>query len=283
MLSWTVGDVKITKIVESEERGLDVTHLLPKSSPAAILDVPWLAPFIDVKGNIHLSFHSLVIEASNKIIVVDTCIGNDKHRGAPIGDGLQTRFLEDLKAAGYVPEKVDYVICTHLHIDHVGWNTMLVEGRWVPTFPNARYLFGRVEFDYWRAQQSDPLHQLVFSDSVQPVWDAGLVDLVETTHRICNQVHLVPTIGHSPGHVAVEINSQGQTAVITGDFIHHPCQFAFPDWSCSIDYDSEQSAKTRRTQFDRFAGGGILVIGTHFVTPTAGKVSREGAAFKFET
>jgi len=283
MTNWTVGDVKITKILENEERGLDITHLLPKSSPSTVLNIPWLAPFIDQKGNVHLSFHALVVETPDRIIVVDTCIGNDKQRGAPIGDGLHTRFLEDLKAAGYAPEKVDYVICTHLHIDHVGWNTRLVDGRWVPTFPNARYLFGRVEFDYWRAQQTDPLHQLVFSDSVQPVWDAGLVDLVETTHRICDQVHLVPTIGHSPGHVAVEINSQGQTAVITGDLMHHPSQFAFPDWCCSVDYDPEQSTQTRLTQFNRFASDGILVIGTHFVAPTAGKVSREGAFYKFET
>jgi glyoxylase-like metal-dependent hydrolase (beta-lactamase superfamily II) len=282
MQQWIVGNVKITKILEREDRH-DAAHLFPKSSAAVMLGIPWLAPYIDAVGGIFLSMHSLVVETPSRVILVDTCIGNDKNRGFPLGDGLHTQFIEEMKAAGYPREKVDCVICTHLHVDHVGWNTMLVDGHWVPTFPNARYLIGRVEFEYWRDQQKDNLHQLVFADSVQPVWDAGLVDLVETKHSVCDEVRLTPTIGHSPGHVSVEIQSQGQAAMITGDFVHHPFQFAHPDWNCAIDFDAECGISTRLSQFSRLAGGATLVIGTHFVTPTAGKVVRDGAAYRFET
>ncbi len=164
----------------------------------------------------------------------------------------------------------------------MGWNTRLVNGRWIPTFPNARYLIARTEYDYWLQQQEDPLHRQVFDDSVQPIWEAGLVDLVATDHVLCQEVRLSPTPGHTPGHVSVHIASGGQRAVITGDFVHHPFQFARPDWSARIDHDSQQSVHTRREAFAQFVAGNVLVIGTHFCNPTAGYLRRDVDAFRFD-
>ena len=148
---------------------------------------------------------------------------------------MQTGFLKDFEAAGFSRESIDVVLCTHLHIDHVGWNTMLVDGKWVPTFPNARYLMGRAEFDYWKAAPGSTAGEpAVFADSVQPVWDAGLVDLVASDHQVCPEVSLVPTPGHTIDHVSVRIVSKGEEAVITGDFVHHPCQLAHPDWDTKV-------------------------------------------------
>jgi glyoxylase-like metal-dependent hydrolase (beta-lactamase superfamily II) len=164
----------------------------------------------------------------------------------------------------------------------VGWNTVLVGGKWVPTFPRARYLMGRVEFEYWRSQQADREHRAVFADSVVPVWQAGLADLVDTDHRVTDEVSLVPTLGHTPGHVSVRIVSKGEEALITGDFLHHPCQMAHPEWLSSADYDADEARRTRRDIFARLAGTPTLVIGTHFAGPTAGRVVRAGDAFRLE-
>jgi glyoxylase-like metal-dependent hydrolase (beta-lactamase superfamily II) len=167
-------------------------------------------------------------------------------------------------------------------VDHVGWNTVLVDGAWVPTFPNARYLLGRAEFDYWRGEEEgrEDLSRSPFHDSVEPVFDAGLVDLVETDHRICEEVSFEPTLGHTPGHVSVRIRSKGEEALITGDFIHHPCQFAKPDWASRADYDEQASTATRQRMFGSLAGQSVLVIGTHFAAPTAGWVVRDGDAYR---
>jgi glyoxylase-like metal-dependent hydrolase (beta-lactamase superfamily II) len=240
--------------------------------------------FMDDDGRLKMSIHALVVETPSRRIVVDTCLGNDKQgRSVPGWNGLQGPFLREMAAAGFARESIDTVMCTHLHVDHVGWNTMFVDGRWVPTFPNARYLMGRTEFEYWRGKRDHAEQACVFDDSVAPVFDAGLVDLVDVDHRVCDEVRLVPTVGHTPGHVSVEISSQGHTALITGDFVHHPCQMAWPSWASSADYDAEQSTLTRREVFGRLAGTPTLVIGTHFAGATAGRVVRDGDAFRLET
>jgi glyoxylase-like metal-dependent hydrolase (beta-lactamase superfamily II) len=174
------------------------------------------------------------------------------------------------------------VLCTHLHVDHVGWNTMLVDGQWRSTFPNARYLIGRKEFDHWQghgpanARGDDP-----FSDSVKPVFEAGLVDFVESDRAICPEIRLEPTPGHTPGHVSVRISSKGEEALITGDVMHHPCQMAHPEWPSAADGDPAQARATRQALLDRCAGAPLLVIGTHFAGPTAGRVVRDGKVFRF--
>ena len=150
---------------------------------------------------------------------------------------LQGPFFKNMEAAGFAASSFQYVLCTHLHVDHVGWNTRWVDGQWAPTFPNARYLIARQEFAYWHAHRSEQQYGDYMADSVLPVLAAGLVDLVESDHQLCDEVWLEPTPGHSPGHVSVRIASQGQSALITGDFMHHPCQMARPHWCSTADYD----------------------------------------------
>ena len=147
---------------------------------------------------------------------------------------------------------------------------MLVDGKWMPTFPRARYLMGRVEFAHWRGQRERDDMAAVFADSVAPIHEAGLADLVETDHRICDEVSLVPTTGHTPGHVSVRISSEGEEALITGDFMHHPCQIARPDWSSTADSDPEAARRTRERMLKELCERPVLVIGTHFAGATAG-------------
>ena len=282
-LKWTIGDVTVTRIVELEAVG-GSRFILPQATREASLEISWLQPhFADEAGRLKMSIHALVVETPDHRIIVDTCIGNDKQREMEAWSHLQTRFLHDLEAAGFPRESIDTVLCTHLHVDHVGWNTMLVDGVWKPTFPNARYLMGRREFEYWRGEADETAGDpMIFIDSVQPVWDAGLVDLVETDHQVCDQVKLVPTLGHTPGHVSVQITSGGAEAMITGDFIHHPCQLAHPEWASSADYDPAASTETRERMFAALSESPTLVIGTHFATPTAGRVVKDGEVFRFE-
>jgi len=283
MQKWQVGDVTITKIVEMETLG-GATWIIPDAVPEAVRDIEWLKPdFMDDSGELRFSVHALVVDTPGHRIVVDTCVGNEKER-LPFRDWhqLQTGFLADFEAAGFARDSVDTVLCTHLHVDHVGWNTILQDGQWLPTFARARYLIARDEFDYWRDQEDMKLQTVVFADSVQPVFEAGLVDLVETDHRICEEVDLVPTLGHTPGHVSVRIRSGGQQALITGDFIHHPCQMARLHWGSSADLDPAGADATRRRIFAEHAGTPTLVIGTHFAGATAGRVVRDGDAYRLE-
>lgn len=285
MLQWQVGAVKITRVVEIE---LPITYnpdspFLAQATPEALRAIPWLYPnFVNAQDQMLLSIHALLVEAPGVRLVVDTCVGNDRPRSLLGGRALSTTFLESLTQAGWAPETVDAVVCTHMHVDHVGWNTRLEGGKWVPTFPNARYLLGRVEFDHWSAHE-DADQQTILSDSIQPILDAGLADFVEMDHRICPELRLTPTAGHTPGHVSVMIESQGQTAVITGDMTHHPCQMAHPDWSPPFDSDPRAAAVTRARLFAEWADQPILVIGTHYAAPTAGHVRRDGEAFRFES
>jgi glyoxylase-like metal-dependent hydrolase (beta-lactamase superfamily II) len=281
MLRWTIGDVTVTKVVELEVTG-GSRFLLPRATPEAVLPMTWLQPhFADENGRLRMSIHALVIETPDRRIVVDTCLGNDKAgRRIPHWNDRHGPFLADLAAAGYPRESIDTVLCTHLHVDHVGWNTMLVDGRWVPTFPNARYLYGRAEFAHWTTIVGREDMETILADSVMPVFDAGMVDLVETDARICEEVTLLPTLGHTPGHVSVRISSRGEEALITGDFMHHPVQIGHPDWTTTADSDPAQAIETRLSMFARLAGAPILVIGTHFAGATAGHIIRDDAGFR---
>jgi len=284
MLSWKIGAVTVTRIVEME---VPMPHnpeapFFEHGTPENLRRLPWLYPhFVNDQDQLLLSIHALLVEAPGLRLVVDTCVGNDKPRGAVGGLPLATPFLEHMAEAGWSRESVDTVVCTHLHVDHVGWNTMLVDGKWMPTFPNARYLIGRDELAHWTAEGDDE-QQVILGDSIQPVLDAGLVDLVGLDHRLSPEVRLIPTLGHTPGHVSVMIESEGETAVITGDMAHHPCQLAHPDWGASFDVDQTASSTTRRRMFAEWADQPILVIGTHFAGPTAGRVRRDGEAYRLE-
>ncbi len=279
MLRWQIGDVRITRVQELEAPGL--SWLLPDATVEKLKGIDWIGPFVDADGKPVASVHALVLEAPGCTVVVDTCVGNDKERSIPFWSGLQTRFLEDLEAAGPGVAAVDAVVCTHLHIDHVGWNTRLVDGRWEPTFPNARYLLGRTEWEHWSAE-GDADTQQILADSVRPVFDADQVDLVETDHRVCDEIRLEPTPGHTPGHVSVRVSSQGEEAIITGDLMHHPSQIAHPEWCAIVDSDRDQALDTRRGFIERCADAPTLVIGTHFAGPTAGRIVRDGEVYRLD-
>ncbi|HUO92841.1 MAG TPA: MBL fold metallo-hydrolase [Rhizomicrobium sp.] len=284
MLSWKIGNVKVTRIVEME---LPIPYnpqftFLKEATPEALSEMKWLYPhFVTPDGTMILSIHALAVEAPGLKLVVDTCIGNDKARGMLRGEKLQTSFLQHMKEIGFGREEVNVVVCTHLHVDHVGWNTMLQNGKWVPTFPKARYLIGREEYAYWKSVDEAEQKEIL-ADSVQPIFEAGLAQEVDMNHRISPEISLIPTTGHTPGHVSVMIESGGETAVITGDMMHHPCQIAHAEWSPPFDSDKEAGIATRKAMIKDWADKPVLVIGTHFATPTAGHIKKDGASYRFE-
>jgi glyoxylase-like metal-dependent hydrolase (beta-lactamase superfamily II) len=215
--------------------------------------------------------------------VVDTCIGNDKN--LPMVKNWHKRtggtFLRDLADVGFPADSVDTVLCTHLHVDHVGWNTVREDGHWVPTFKNARHLWNKAEYDFWSVTEAKGFVDII-AESVAPVFDAGLVDLVAEDHVVTDEVRLEPTPGHTPGHVSVHIRSRGEEAVITGDLTHHPGQLAHPEWRSSADADGEQAEATRRAFLERYADQPVLIIGTHYAAPTAGHIVRDGDVYRLE-
>lgn len=280
MQRWKIGDVTITRIIELQLPGLK--FILPDATVENLAKIPWLAPhFVDDAGDALASVHMLVVESQGQTIVVDTCIGNHKSLPQKFWSNMQTPFMQNFRKAGFEADAIDTVLCTHLHVDHVGWNTTLMGDTWMPTFRKARYLWGRIEWEHWNNANA-PEMESVLNQSVRPIADAGLSTLVEVDHRLNDEVWLEPTPGHTPGHVSVRIRSKGAEAVITGDLLHHPCQMARPDWRCRADTDSVQAERTRRDFLAAHADTPTLVIGSHFATPTAGKIVRDGDVWRFE-
>src|SRR5881392_4113171 len=264
-MHWKVGKVKITKVVELETVG-STRFILPLASNEEIQKLPWLIPhFANEEGRLKMSIHSLVVETPSRRIVVDTCLGNNKEgRSVPTWNNRQGPFLDTMREAGFAPESIDTVLCTHLHVDHVGWNTRLVDGRWVPTFPNARYIWSGKEYEHWHAHRDEPDVAPHYADSIKPIFDAGCVDLVASDHRFSDEIRFIPTAGHSPAHMSIAIDSGGQSAILLGDVFHHPCQIAHLEWATPIDLDQRQSTEMRRKMCERLAGTRTLVIGGHF-------------------
>jgi glyoxylase-like metal-dependent hydrolase (beta-lactamase superfamily II) len=278
-LKWKVGDATITKLEEIVFP--EFSDVIPAATPELVKQVKWLRPhFVTPEGLLSISIHSLIIDTPSAKLIVDTCIGNDRDRN-PSFDAmhmLSTSYLEDMRELGYQPEGIDFVLCTHLHVDHVGWNTRLEGDKWVPTFPNASYLMGKKDLDFW--SQADPddkedfmkIQAKVFGDSIQPVLDAGLAKPVEGPAVVCEGVRLISTPGHTPGHCSVIVESKGESAMITGDFLHHPIQFHDPGLVSPFDVDNDAAVATRRRVFAEYADSPTLIIGTHFAGASAGKL-----------
>jgi glyoxylase-like metal-dependent hydrolase (beta-lactamase superfamily II) len=293
---WKIGNVTVTKVEEVAfwESTEFLGNALPASTPQELDAIDWMTPTYLKDGMVNMSIHSFLVETPTKKFVVDTGIGNDKNRMVDLFSSLNTDFLDRFSEI-WDPAEVDGVICTHLHVDHVGWNTRLIDGSWVPTFPNAEYLFVRKEFDHWKnysdtsgaeAKYSEWAHAMVdgvavFEDSIAPIADAGLISWVEPDGPISPEIRLIPTHGHTPGHVGVLIESEGESAVITGDLMHCPCQVARHDWSASLDSDQHASAETRHAFVQQFADSPTVVLGTHFGTPSGGHIVRNGESYKF--
>ena len=277
---WKIGAASVTRVVEIEGSS-PASFFFRNATPDQLLQHAWLKPhFLTDEGRTLGSIHCFIIQSAGRTIVVDTCVGNDKQREVKAWNMRQGKFLSDLTEAGFPRESVDTVLCTHLHVDHVGWNTILKDGKWIPTFPNARYLFGKTEWEHWSREAEGP-NTAIQNDSVRPILDAGLADLVAMDHRVTPEVVLEPTPGHTPGHVSVHISSQGVEAVITGDLMHHPVQCAEHGWASNFDIDPDAARSTRRAFLERYADKPVLVLGTHFATPTGGKIVRDKEAYRF--
>lgn len=269
---WRVGDITISRVVELEVTG-GSRFILPDATRDQCLPLSWMKPhFMDEAGNLIMSVHALVVDTGDTRIVVDTCIGNDKQRSIPAWSNLQTNFLDDLTKTGYDPDSIDIVLCTHLHVDHVGWNTRYIDDEWIPTFPNAEYLVAADEWAYWTSEPESGRFDEIYADSVKPIEQLMRIVDVNIESEIAPGISLKPTPGHTPGHVSVEIHSNGQQAIITGDCIHHPCQMTRIDWCSSADTDAEKGLETRTRLLADLSDSNTLVIGTHFATPTAGYI-----------
>lgn len=282
---WRIGEVEIARIVEVNAWEDDITMLLPEATPAFVQQFGWLRPhFATEDGRMIISFQCFVLRSQGRNVMIDTCIGAERDREFPVFTNLQTTFLEDLAAAGFLHESITDVLCTHLHFDHVGWNTRKVDGRWVPTFPQARYLFGRREFAHWKhLRDTNGYHHMEhLKDAIDPVVEAGLVELIDPDFRLTDEVSLIATPGHTPGHVSVLVESRGESAVITGDLMHNPIQIAVPGIEARFDMDKARGARTRMEFVERFNRSGTLVIGSHFSDPGAGHIVPDGAAWKLE-
>jgi len=280
-----IGNVRLT-VVEEFVLPTSVRWMFPDAeAPFDILNpaLPWLQPhYANERGHLLQSMQTFLIEAGPVTIAVDTGVGNDKQRGGAIPDFNMRSgpFLEDLAAAGFPPERIDLVIATHMHTDHVGWNTRLEDGRWVPTFPNARYLFVDREWAHWSAEAAtNEGTRTLVEDSLQPVVDAGRVEIVTPEHRIADGVYLEPSFGHSPGHVNVRIASNGREAALIGDMMHNPIQAFAPTERPTFDRDPLPARETRLAFLERTAGTEVLVYGSHWHVPVGGLIRREGDTF----
>lgn len=286
------GDITVDRIVESEGLGFPPEFLLPDSDVGVIRRCrDWLEPhFFDPdSGRFIQSVHSYVIRTPHHTILVDTCVGNDKDRPSTRAwNQLSTGFLDRLLAIGVAPEDVDYVLCTHLHVDHVGWNTRLLDGRWVPTFPNATYLFHKTEIDHWETQgdyvvDGSGASDGFYNDSVLPVVAAGQALFVDAGHTIDDWLTVEAWPGHSPGHVCLRLKAAGREAVFAGDLLHHPVQCRHPEWNSRFCWDPAQSRATRQRFVDQHADTPVLILAAHFASPVAGRIMAQDGQPYFAT
>ena len=275
MKSWQVGDVTVTRIVELWDFQDNINMTMPEATAEEVIAMGWLHPhYATPDGRQRMN-----VQAPGRVIVVDSCIGAGRQRDFDVFCDLPEGFLEDLERLGISRHDVDTVMCTHLHFDHVGWNTYKdpETGEFKPTFPNARYLFGRTEYDAWQnAIRHDGHHtDTHLLECVDPIVALGLADFIDPDHRIADGIHCEPSHGHTPGHIHVRISSKGEEAVITGDLMHHPMQCAMPHRAATFDMDKEAGRHTRMAFVDKYADSGVLVIGAHFAEPTAGHMVRD--------
>ena len=282
-----LGNITIHRVVEQEQPMFLVSEFFPTLSKEALEENrSWLEPkyFDPATGKVILCVQSYIVRTPQHTIMIDSCVGNHKSRPArPMWNMMSSdRYEKNLAAAGIGFGDIDYVMCTHLHVDHVGWNTRLENGRWVPTFPKAKYLFAERELAFWsQKEKEDPANHPWITDSVLPIMAAKRAEIVKSDHALNDLVRLIPTPGHTIDHFSVHVGKAGQDAVITGDMIHSPIQARYPELGMRADYDSKLAGQSRRKVFDRFCDTSTLMCMAHFPSPSMGRMTRWGEGFKF--
>ena len=284
----TIGDYSVGRVAELEFPAFPALEFFPAATPDMLEEARRALPGrFSADGKIVMSFHSFVLRTGRHTILIDTCCNKSRPGRSQFDEG-KADYMGGLAAIGVKPEQVTHVMCTHLHWDHVGWNTQLVDGQWVPTFPNAQYVMAKREYDHWDAvyaKEKDAranVHALAFEDSVLPLIRAEKAILVEDDFELDDGVSLEPCPGHTPGHVIVNVESNGRRGVFVADAIHHPMQLLFPDLSTRADSDMDRSRISRRTLINKHAGTGNLVMPHHFSTPSCGTIEPAGKSFRFD-
>lgn len=287
-----IGHVQVMRVEEMLTPGFDPAFLFPDYDAEVLKEHPQLAQpdfFDQASGKLMSSMHSWMLRVGRHVILIDTACGNDKARSHPAFQRfhmLRKPYLERLADYGVQPDDVTLVINTHLHVDHVGWNTRLHEGRWIPTFPKARYLMGRAELAHWRDPEGGlkvhPMGAEVLVDSVDPVIDAGLVDLIDVNAEILPGISLRAMSGHTAGQLAVHVESEGESALFTGDTFHQPMQVYRPDWSTRFCEKPLQANATRRALFEQAAETSAILFPAHVGKPHAGRIRRRAGGYLFE-
>jgi len=288
MQATRIGDFEVHRVVEFEGPFIAPETFFPAFDAEVLQARPDMSQprLIDpATGKLVFSFHCFIVKTGRHTILIDSCLGNDKERPTrPQFHRLRTPFLADLADAGVKVEDIDYVMCTHLHWDHVGWNTRLENGRWVPTFPNARYIMARREFDHWQSVQQrgdDSPHRLAFEDSVLPVVRTGQSLLVDDDYAFEDGLWFESAPGHTPGNVVIHAASRDDRAVFLGDVVHHQLQLARPDWSTLACTDRELSRSTRTRLIEEYAERGTRLFPAHLAAPTVGRIVRHGSAYAY--
>ncbi len=287
METWhRIGVLEIACIIDYHGPFMPLGKFFPDATPEAIAaHRSWLIPTAmdAVTEELILPIQSFLIRTNRHLMLVDTCIGNDKScTWFPAwNQRSDANYLAQFQRLGIGLDEIDYVFCTHLHVDHCGWHTRLEQGRWVPTFPHARYIFSRIEFEH-AERESNVGDDPTFTQNVAPIADAKLAILVEHDYQVDDQVWLEPTPGHTPGHVAIRLAAGSGKAVITGDLIHSPLQCFFPAWNFRYDFDPALAQQTRRQFLERYADSGITVLASHFPLPSIGFIHSTARAFRYE-
>src|SRR5579863_1485990 len=284
---WMFGDTSLTRIVESEEPLLSPSELYPDWNATHLAaNADLLAPHIYNADRqlLMITIQSFLIRSGGKTILIDSCSGNHKHRQRPFFHLRQWAWYDAL--GDHVrPEDIDVVMCSHLHVDHVGWNTRLENGVWVPTFPNARYLISQREWDYWRSAPGVASLTRTgdfITDSVLPVVKSGQAELIDDRRGFSDTITIEPGHGHTPGHFVVRLSEGGRQAVLSGDLMHSPLQLRYPDWSTRFCVDPDLARVTRKRFLAEHCDRDVMIFPSHFPSPTGGFVRREGDHYRFD-
>jgi glyoxylase-like metal-dependent hydrolase (beta-lactamase superfamily II) len=280
-----LGDISIHRVVEQQGAMFPALEFFPTLTPALLeANLDWLRPtFIDETGKVVLCVQSYVVRTPHHNILIDTCVGNDKSRPHRAAWHMlkSEQYERSLAAAGFGVADIDFVMCTHLHVDHVGWNTRLDNGRWVPTFPKAKYLFSDRELAFWtEKEKADPAAHPWITDSVLPIVAAKRSETIRSDHQLSDLVRLIPTPGHTIDHFSVHAGKPGHDALIAGDLIHSPIQARYPELGMRADYDSVEAGRSRRKVFDRFCDSATILCTVHFPEPSIGRITRWDDGFR---